>query len=158
MRFGFKTGCDKFFCVRDVTQRHLDNTPDPHQFLNRWGISREDTRRVRIVRDGVNVEHLVESRFLEPEVHSLMEVKRAVVRPGDVGRKVVNASVPRARIRKTHFGEYVTYAEQQGWHTSSTIATRARNRPWYDLEVWPESQWPGFALRQADVLQSYIAL
>ena len=23
------------------------------------------------------------------------------------------------------------------------------------LEVWPESHWPGFALRQADVFQSY---
>ena len=26
------------------------------------------------------------------------------------------------------------------------------------LEVWPESHWPGFALRQADVFQSYTAL
>ena len=26
-----------------------------------------------------------------------------------------------------------------------------------DLEVWPESHWPGFALRQADVIQSYTA-
>ena len=25
------------------------------------------------------------------------------------------------------------------------------------LEVWPESHWPAFALRQADVLQSYKA-
>ena len=25
------------------------------------------------------------------------------------------------------------------------------------LEVWPESHWPGFALRQADVIQSYTA-
>ena len=25
------------------------------------------------------------------------------------------------------------------------------------LEVWPESHWPAFALRQADVLQSYMA-
>ena len=25
------------------------------------------------------------------------------------------------------------------------------------LEVWPESHWPGFALRQADVLPSYTA-
>ena len=25
------------------------------------------------------------------------------------------------------------------------------------LEVWPESHWPGFALRQADVSQSYTA-
>ena len=26
-----------------------------------------------------------------------------------------------------------------------------------DLEVWPESHWLGFALRQPDVLQSYTA-
>ena len=25
------------------------------------------------------------------------------------------------------------------------------------LEVWPESHWPGFALRQADAFQSYYA-
>ena len=25
------------------------------------------------------------------------------------------------------------------------------------LEVWPESHWPGFALRQADVFQAYPA-
>ena len=25
------------------------------------------------------------------------------------------------------------------------------------LEAWPESHWPGFVLRQADVLQSYTA-
>ena len=30
-------------------------------------------------------------------------------------------------------------------------------KPLQDLEVWPESHWPGFALRQADVLQSYTA-
>ena len=81
-----QTGADRFFCVRDVTQRHLDSTPDPQAFLDRWGISRKETRRIRIVRDGMNVEHLVEMRFLEPELHSLMEVKRAVVRRGDVGR------------------------------------------------------------------------
>ena len=28
--------------------------------------------------------------------------------------------------------------------------------PW-QLEVWPESHWPGFALRQTDVLSSYVA-
>ena len=59
VRFGFKTGADKFFCVRDVTQQHLDNTPDPQAFLDRWGISRRDTRRVRIV------DSLVKTRFEE---------------------------------------------------------------------------------------------
>ncbi len=140
VRFGFKTGADRFYCVRDVTQQHLDAIPDPQEFQDRWGISRRDTRRVRIVRDGANVEHLVERRFLEPELHSLMEVKRAVVRRGDVGRMVVNASVPRARLRRTHFADYVAYAERQGWHTGSTISSRARTRPWYDLGLRPKSE------------------
>ena len=147
VRFGFKTGADRFFCVRDVTQRHLDDIRDPRAFLDRWGISRKDTRRVRIVRDGVGVEHLVERRYLEPELHSLMEVRRAVVRKGDVGRMVVSASVPRSRLRGTHFADYVAYAEGQGWHAGSTIASRARTRPWYDLGLRPKSEradmfWP----------------
>ena len=140
IRIGSITGADKFYYVRDVTQRQLDGSPDPEQFLDRWGISREDARRIRIVRDGANVEHLVERRFLEPELHSLMEVKRAVVRKGDVGRMVVNASVPRARLRQTHFADYVAYAERQGWHTGTAIASRARSRPWYDLGLMSKAE------------------
>ena len=137
---GFTSGADKFFCVRDVTQQQLDGIPDPQEFLNRWGISRRDTRRIRIVRDGENVEHLIEKRFLEPELHTLMEVNRAVVRESDVERMVINASIPRARLRRTHFADYVAYAERQGWHTGPTIASRARTRPWYDLGLMPRSE------------------
>ena len=96
------------------------------------------------------MEHLVERRFLEPKLHSLTEVKRAVVLKGDVKRLVVNASVPQARIRRTHFADHVAYAERQGWHTGSAIAGRARTRPWYDLGLrdkperadvfWPMAQ------------------
>ena len=144
---GFTSGADRFYCVRDVTQRHLDRTTDPQEFFDRWGISPRDTRRIRIVRDGMNVEHLVEARFLEPELHSLMEVKRAVVRKGDVGRMVINASVSRARLRRTHLSDYIAYAERQGWHAGSTVASRARTRPWYDLGLKPKPQradmfWP----------------
>ena len=147
VRFGFKTGFDKFFCVHDVTQQHLDRTPDPQAFLNRWGISQEDTRRIRIIRDGMNVEHLVESRFLEPEVHSLMDVKRSVIRRKDVRRLVINAVASRSRIRNTHFENYVTYAEQQGWHTGRSIASRGGGRPWYDLGLRARAErsdlfWP----------------
>ena len=137
---GFTSGADRFYCVRDVTQRHLDSIPDPQEFLDRWGISRRDTQHIRIVRDGMDVEHLVERRFLEPELYSLMEVKRAVVSKGDVGRMVINASVSRARLRRTHFADYLAYAERQGWHTGSTIASRARTRPWYDLGLRPKSE------------------
>ena len=147
IRRGFTSGADRFYCVRDVTQQHLEMVADPQEFKDRWGISRRDTRRVRIIRDGENVEHLVEKRFIEPELHSLMEVKRAVVGKVDVRRMVINASVPRARIRRTHFGDYVAYAERNGWHTGSTVASRGRSRPWYDLGLRPKSTradmfWP----------------
>ena len=147
VRFGFKTGKDDFYCVRDVTQHHLERENDPQLFRDRWGITREDTSHVRIIRDGDSVEHLVEKRFLEPELHTLMEVKRAVVRTKDIGRMVVNASVPRAKLNGTHFGDYVAHAEQQGWHTGSTVAGRAKTRPWYSLGLKPKSEradmfWP----------------
>ena len=95
----------------------------------------------------MRVEHLVERRFLEPELHSPMEVKRAVVRRGDVGRMAINASVSRARLRRTHLADYVAYAERQGWNTGSTIASRGRTRPWYDLGLRPREEradmfWP----------------
>ena len=35
------------------------------------------------------------------------------------------------------------------------VAMMDINETW--LEVWPESHWPGFALRQADAVQSYTA-
>ena len=147
VRFGFKTGKDDFFCVHDVTQQHLDRTTDPQEFQERWGITREDTRRVRIIRDGADVEHLIESRFLEPELHTLMEVKRPIVRREDTSRLVVNAPISRARIRNAHMGEYVAYAEQQDWHTGPTITSRAKVRPWYDLGLRPRQDraqlfWP----------------
>ena len=37
------------------------------------------------------------------------------------------------------------------------VLVDAQHRLEAALEVWPESHWPGFALRQADVLQSYTA-
>lgn len=60
---------------------------------------------------------------------------------------VVNASVSRGRIRRTHFADYIDYAERQGWHTGSTVASRARSRPWYDLGLRPKKEradmfWP----------------
>ena len=138
---------DRFYCVRDATQQHLDRTTDPQEFRDNWGISREQTRRIRIVRDGDGVEHLVENQFLEPELHTPMEVKRPVVWREDVDRLVINAPVPRAKLRRTHLGAYVEFAEQNGWHTGSTIESRARTRPWYDLGLKPREQradmfWP----------------
>lgn len=150
VRFGFKTGVDRFFCVRDVTARELARSRTEADFTEKWGISHADTRRIRIVRDGENGLHLVEARYLEPEFHSLMEANRIVIRPADVARLVVNAPVPPARLRNSHLQDYVRYAEQRGWNRGSTVQSRARSGPWYDLKLrrreerahmfWPKSQ------------------
>ena len=41
-----------------------------------------------------------------------------------------------------------------GEETYNQASEVGRRNP---LEVWPESHWPGFALRQSDVFQSYAA-
>ena len=51
-------------------------------------------------------------------------------------------------------------ASMRHWATVAGIIEDASDRSGIittPLEVWPESHWPGFALRQADVIQSYTA-
>ena len=123
-------------------------SPIHQEFQGRWGISRRDTRRIRIVRDGANVEHLVERRFLEPELHSLMEVKRAVVRKGDVGRMVINASMPRATDQAYPLRGLRHLRRATGLaHQGPPSPAAARTRPWYDLGLRPKPEradifWP----------------
>ncbi len=140
IRFGFKTGVDKFFCVRDVTDEELRRQPDPVVFHAKWGITPKDLKQVRIVRDGEGGLHLLEARFLEPEFHSLMEAKSPVIRAADVGRRVINAPVSRAALRGTKLADYVRYAEEREWHVGPTVASRAQVRPWYDLSLRPRSE------------------
>jgi type I restriction-modification system DNA methylase subunit len=144
---GFTSGADKFYCVRDVTDAQLKKYPKTAKFEQVWGIWPKDTKKIRIIRDGDGGLHLVEARFLEPEFHTLMEAKRPVIRVEDVGRLIINAPVRRASLRGTHLGRYVAYAEEWGWNTGPTIASRARVRPWYDLGLRPKEEradmfWP----------------
>ena len=57
--------------------------------------------------------------------------------------------------RKTADGPYHIHQEggEQAWQANQRLQQSRTEQ----LEVWPESHWPGFAPRQADVLQSYTA-
>lgn len=136
VRFGFKTGVDKFFCVRDITDAELA-AASPAAFKRKWAISPEDTEQVRIVQSGDGSPHLVEARFLEPELHSLMEAQGIVVRKQDVAKHVINAPVARAQLRGTHLERYLAYAERQGWNSGATVRQRTETGPWYDLGLRP---------------------
>jgi len=140
VRFGFKTGADKFFCVRDVTEDEVKRAGSAEAFRARWAIGPDETQKIRIIRDGEGGLHLVEARYLEPEFHRLTEATRIVVTAGDVRKRVINAPVARAGLRGTRLARYVAYGEGKGWHRGSTVAARAKTRPWYDLGLLPKGE------------------
>jgi type I restriction-modification system DNA methylase subunit len=57
---GIVSGCDKFYFPRDVTEKALSETLDKAEFEDRYGISRNDTKKVRIVLAGDGTQHLTD--------------------------------------------------------------------------------------------------
>lgn len=133
VRFGVKTGCDKFFFVRDITKECLDSVLDPREFQKRFGLQRVQMNQVRIVKAGDGSVHLIETEYLEPEIHSLMELSRISIDDSMLSRCVLLCSDSKSRLRKTHVLKYILWGEKEGFDKTVTVAARAGSRPWYDL-------------------------
>jgi methylase of polypeptide subunit release factors len=153
IRYGVKTGADDFFFVRDVTDDELDkhskgfSAGDPEilrRFRDKWGITPQDTNQIRVVQAGDGSRHLVEADYLEPEVHSLMEIESVEIDPKRLGRKIILVSDPRDLLTGTHILEYIGWGEREGFDQTATCAARAKTRPWYDVTVEKRSPilWP----------------
>lgn len=147
VRFGVKTGADKFFFVRDITDECLKETPDPREFRAKYGIQPVQGDRMRIVKAGDGSAHLIEAAYLEPQVHNLMEnngVFGIRIRPEDLRLKIVLCSKSKDRLKNTHILKYIQWGEREGFHTRPTCASR---EPWYDVKpgrrgdmFWPMAQ------------------
>ncbi len=136
VRFGIKTGKDIFFYPKDATDKALIET-DPNEFRLRFGVERENVLNgeVKIVRCGEHYEEMrpIESCFLEPEVHSLMEVTGYVVRPDDCGRMIL--LIPTSDFPEdSYVQKYIEWGEEQGFNEGKTVQGRnTEDRDWYDL-------------------------
>ena len=76
--------------------------------------------------------------------------------PAELESRLAEVSLretPTLGVRVRPVGRYV--ADRDTATVETDYGPIRLKRKW--LEVWPESHWPGFALRQADVLQSYTA-
>ncbi len=150
VRFGVKTGADRLFFVRDITDRCLAEVPEARKFRAKYGIQRVQADKIRIVRAGDKSIHLIEAEYLEPEVHNLMETSGVFgirINPEDLTRQILLCSKPKSKLRRTRVLKYIEWGEREGFHTGSTCAVRAKSRPWYDLNVgsrgdvfWPMAQ------------------
>jgi hypothetical protein len=152
VRFGVKTGKDAFFFPRDVSAEILGKSESLDGFESTYGVPRDrvESGEIKLVRCGEGYEEIrpIEARYLEPEVHSLMEVGGYSVSAEDCSRMILLVGDRRANLKGTLVLDYILWGEKQGWHEGSTCRSRAtESREWYDLTghrrgemFWPMAQ------------------
>jgi hypothetical protein len=158
IRFGVKSGCDFFFMPRDVSADFLTKY-DRHNwsrapFYSGCTRSEVESGEVKLILAGDGTVHPVESRYLAPEVHSLMNVKRPVIRAGEVDRLILLVSEPMSELKGTYVAKYLRYGEKTTFASKKSKAVPVAKRPscaarapWYDLNyadrgdlVWSKGQ------------------
>jgi len=134
VRFGVKTGCDTFFFPRDVTQEKLAEGFSDSEFENRFGISKKQAKDIRIVLAGDGSQHLIEAEFLEPEIHSLMEIDAFEIHPHELSREILLVSGEKDALKNKHVLKYIRWGEREGFQNRITVANRvSATKAWYDL-------------------------
>lgn len=133
-----------FFYIRDVTLEGLREFPEPHGFSNHYGVDRASVEmgRLKLGRAGTGEVWPIESKFLEPVVHSLMEIDGFTVSEANCARLVLLVDKPKRELHGTHVSRYIAWGEKQGFHKRATCAARVTAgdhgrsnspREWYDL-------------------------
>jgi methylase of polypeptide subunit release factors len=156
IRRGVTSGVDAFFFVRDVTEDEIlkcghglpPGSPQiAKRFKEKWGIGIADTKQVRVVESGDHSRHLIEAEYLEPEVHSLMEIDSVEIDPARLSRKILLVSDPPEKLHGTHVLKYIKWGEREGFDQGTTCASRSQSKPWYDIVperrgdiAWPMAQ------------------
>jgi len=149
---GITSGADDFFYVRDVTEDYLSSFPKPSEFRDATGYARKvfESGKVRLVQcgQGFTILKAIEAKYMQPEIHSLMEIFGYSVTAKDCSRKVLMVSKRKPQLKNTYVLEYIKWGEEQGFHKNKTCAARAtEDREWYDLTghatapvLWPKER------------------
>lgn len=131
VRYGVKSGKDDFFYVTDWSQRGLEDFADGRAFSQHFGVERSlvVSGAVKLARTGTGEVHPIETAYLVPIVHSIMNIDAYRVERRHCNKLALMASNPTgAFVRR-----YIAWGEEQGVHEGSTCAARGRSRGWYDL-------------------------
>jgi len=159
IRRGITSGCDAFFMPRDVTEEVLAQVEKGLPWkdiglMTPCRLHEVQSGQVRIVRAGDNTIHPIEAEYLRPEVHSLMQVDRPVVRAADTNRVVLWVNKELKELSGTYVAKYIRWGAKQTFSSKkskavpvphrSTVAARPN---WYDLTggergaaFWPKAQ------------------
>ena len=133
VKFGLKSGCDKFFFPFDVTAEAISQDISEREFMERYGIRRSETKNVRIIRAGDGSIHLLEAKYLEPEIHGLMDIRSVGLSSDRLDRSVI--LIPTGFSKKDRYArKYIEWGEKERFDEGSTCQGRVtEDRDWFDL-------------------------
>ena len=158
IRFGVKSGCDAFFMPRDVSADFLEKHPrmdwNNAPLITHCKRAEVESGKIKLIEAGDGTVHPVETEYLKPELHSLMNVSRAAMSVADLDRLVLLVSEPMEELKGTYVRKYLHYGEKTTFASKKSKAvpvpkraTCASRERWYDLTytkrghlVWPKSQ------------------
>lgn len=149
---GITSGNDSFFFPIDASEQCLAAHADPNDFKKTYGVPRKDVAsgQVKLVRCGKDRGETrpIEAIYLQPEVHSLMEIDGFTVSAGDCSRLMLYVGKSKDDLKGTYALKYIGWGERQNVHLGSTVAGRvSKDREWYDITghargalFWSKSQ------------------
>jgi type I restriction-modification system DNA methylase subunit len=133
VKFGLKSGCDKFFFPFDVTDEAVSQNISENEFIERYGIKRSETKSARIIRSGDGSIHLIEAKYIEPEIHGLMDIRSVGLSRERLDRSAV--MIPTNFPKKDkHALKYIEWGGKERCDEGSTCQSRITDgRDWFDL-------------------------
>jgi hypothetical protein len=158
IRRGITSGCDAFFMPRDVSSDFLEKYSsldwNDAPLLAHCKRSEVESGAVKLVEAGDGTVHPVESTYLAPEIHSLMNVSSPTISAAELDRLILLVSEPMAALKGTYVQKYLRYGERTAFASKKSRAVPVPERstcqardPWYNLTrtqrgtlVWSKSQ------------------
>ncbi len=136
VRFGVKSGCDDFFYVHDSSAESLQRLPDADAFVSHHGVGRNrvESGEITIAKTGTGEAFPIESKYLAPIVHSLMDVERYEIGLEHCDRRALMVRSDE-KLKGTFVGKYIKWGEGQKYNAGATCASREAiaDKRWFDL-------------------------
>ena len=132
--FGIKTGVNGFFYVEDLS----DSYPEDKLKLH-WGITRDELKTLRVIRDGTGQEHLIEKNYLKPILKGPKEFTKE-------GKLIFNSKTKKCLVlieedEKSKMGKYAKEYIEYGEKSEYDKRPSCKSRPyWWKLSpiVYPD--------------------
>ena len=150
IRYGIKSGKDDFFFPIDSSDECLNSYKNNNEFESHYSVPRKsvETGVVKLLRCGDRRSeiHPIESCYLEPEVHSILEVDSFNAQSKNCKRLILLVNKRKPELKGTYVGRYISWGEKRNLHRNATCSARITDtREWYNLTghdrapvLWPK--------------------